>query len=370
MWYLEMKWDILKGMRMKKITCLLLLLAPLGTSLAGVRFLSGPVADVMEQARRQNRPVLMDFTTDWCRWCDTLDANTYADTAVGRFLAEHVVPMKVDAEKGEGIGLAQKYSVTGYPTILLVGADGVEIDRITGYVPPAPFLSTLQEYLRGVNTFSSARELVRAHPQDPALRYALAKKYDERNDMAGSAEQYKKVLELDPQDRLGHAEEARFSIAIVALRQNNDFGPLGEFVEAHPRSAQIRPALGTLFVRSIRTDDSVNARKFFEQYVSRWPDDASAMNTYAWNCAEHRLNLVQASAVAQKAVAMASSAKEKAEFLDTYATVQFARGMTGEAVTLERQALELLKDATPAERSEFEATLKKFTSAQSTAAPR
>jgi hypothetical protein len=47
-------------------------------------------------------------------------------------------------------------------------------------------------------------------------------------------------------------------------------------------------------------------------------------------------------------------------FLDTQATVEFTRGNVQEAIHLEQEALNLLKDATPRKRKDYEESMAKF----------
>jgi thioredoxin 1 len=341
-----------------------LLLLLTSTAPAEIHFLRGPVAEAMKQANEQQKPVMIDFMTDWCRWCDTLDANTYSDPQVAGFVDSNLVALKIDAEKGEGVVLAKKYGVRGYPTILLARANGEEIDRLVGYLPPDAFLRAVKDFVHGVNTLLSYTESVAKTPDDASLRYALAKKYAERNDLAGSAEQYKALLRLDPNNALGHDEEARFTVAAAALVADNDNGPLVAFLDRYPNSPAARNALANLFGHAIRLKDSTHAREFFDRYTGRWPNDAGAMNSYAWNCAEQDINLGHAALVAKKAVTLAASSGEKAAYLDTYATVQFKLGKIDDAISLEEQALQLLKNSPPKSRREYEETLARFTAAK------
>ena len=349
---------------MKTTMALLLLWGATAGARGGVHFLAGPAADVFSKAKEEGRPVLIDFMTDWCRWCDTLDVNTYADADVQALLARSVVPYKVDAEKGEGVALARRYSVAAYPTVVLVDTDGLEIDRVAGYVPAESFLKTMKDFVRGVNTLGFFSREIDAHPGDPALRYAMAQKLAGRNDVRGAAIQYRRLLELDPNDSLGHNDEARLSIALDAWHEKNDPAPLTALVERHPESAPARAVLTTLFVRCIRTGDSTSAKRFFDLYHRRWPDDAGAMNTYAWDCALQGVNLESASGAADAAVALAHTIDEKAAYLDTYATVRFRLGRVDEAIRLEREALGLVKDEPAPARRGYETTLEKFRSAQ------
>ncbi len=71
-------------------------------------------------------------------------------------------------------------------------------------------------------------------------------------------------------------------------------------------------------------------------------------------------------ALAAQAVAAAGSDGERAMYLDTEASVEFARGKTDSAIALEEKALDLLKSAPPKERADYEKTLAKFKEAQKT----
>ena len=46
-----------------------------------------------------------------------------------------VVPIKLDAEKGEGKTVARKYNVTGFPTILFINESGRVEATVGGYLP-------------------------------------------------------------------------------------------------------------------------------------------------------------------------------------------------------------------------------------------
>ncbi len=97
-----------------------------------------------EAARKSDKPIMIDFYTDWCGWCKKLDRDTYSDKRVQALLKQGFVPLKLNAEKN-GRQLAQKYGVRGYPTILFVNADGKVLHRIGGYKPPEPFVRDLEQ---------------------------------------------------------------------------------------------------------------------------------------------------------------------------------------------------------------------------------
>ena len=97
----------------------------------------------MERARKEKKPVVVDFYADWCVWCKTLDSTTYKDPAVVKYLTTEVVPLKIDVDHG-GRELARRWRVSGLPTILIVSADGKELGRIPGYLPAKDFLAEVR----------------------------------------------------------------------------------------------------------------------------------------------------------------------------------------------------------------------------------
>ena len=354
---------------MNKLFVAVLMLIAVTTSKAEIKFLGGPLAGALTKAEQEKKPVMIDFITDWCRWCDTLDARTYSDASVADFINASVVPIKIDAEKGEGIDIAKKYGVNGYPTILLITSKGEEIDRLLGYVAPGPFLATMQEYAKGENTISELTARVKANPNDASLRYTMARKYTDRNDMVSAGEHFKKLLELDPKNTLGHNEEAQYAVAGASLRSTKRASQLEAFIDAYPQSPKVREAFAMLIRFFSKEKDGDNAKKYFVHYIEKWPTDAGMMNNYAWSCSERRFDLAYAAEVAKKAVELTSHAEKKASYLDTYATVKFAQGKTDEAIALEQQAMDLLRTVPNAKKKPFEESMAKFRAATTTSPP-
>jgi thiol:disulfide interchange protein DsbD len=78
----------------------------------------------------RNQALLIDFETTWCGPCKQMDQWVYsADPVVEKSV--NLVAVKVDGD--ENRDLVKQYKVTAYPTIILVGTDGVEIRRVVGY---------------------------------------------------------------------------------------------------------------------------------------------------------------------------------------------------------------------------------------------
>ena len=100
----------------------------------------------LERARNEGKPVLVNFYADWCVWCKRLESTTLRDAKVASVLQNKVVPLSLNVE-GDGKELSNEYRVDGLPTIIVLDADGREIGRIPGYMPPDSFLKRVEGFL-------------------------------------------------------------------------------------------------------------------------------------------------------------------------------------------------------------------------------
>ena len=81
----------------------------------------------LEQARAQGRPVVLDFSADWCAPCRIL-AENLADERVAS-LSARVVALSVDLtdwESSREVELRKSFDIRGVPTLIFIGSDGQE----------------------------------------------------------------------------------------------------------------------------------------------------------------------------------------------------------------------------------------------------
>lgn len=105
-------------------------------------FVSLSFDEALARARAENKLVLLDVYTDWCGWCTRMDRDVFRDARVKAALLEFV-PIRVNAEKGAGRTVADRYRVNGLPTFLVVDADGNVLRRFEGYHSVDGFLRKL-----------------------------------------------------------------------------------------------------------------------------------------------------------------------------------------------------------------------------------
>lgn len=104
--------------------------------------------EAVAKAVAAHRPVLLDFTADWCVPCRELKSFTFTDERVlaksGAFDAFAVDLTTVEPDE---LTAKKDYNVLGVPTVILIGADGVEKDRFTGFIDANEFLTELAKII-------------------------------------------------------------------------------------------------------------------------------------------------------------------------------------------------------------------------------
>jgi len=115
-----------------------------------------------KQASDSKKPIIAVFMgSDWCPWCMKLDKEIlsqeeftkYARDNMVRFLADFPRKQKQPEELSkQNKSLAEKYEIEGFPTVLLLNADGKEIAR-TGYRQGGA-----AKYMEHIKTLIKAKE--------------------------------------------------------------------------------------------------------------------------------------------------------------------------------------------------------------------
>lgn len=118
---------------MKKLGLLLIAtLSPLVFWAQGILFETGTFAEALAKAKQENKIVFLDVYTTWCGPCKQMAAKLFPTTEAGNIYNKHFVNYKIDAEKGEGLEVAAKYKVQGYPTNLFLRPDGSVVYTVMG----------------------------------------------------------------------------------------------------------------------------------------------------------------------------------------------------------------------------------------------
>ena len=100
---------------------------------AGIRFFTGSWQEVLQESKRLNKPIYVDFHTSWCPPCKRMSREAFPNPAIGAKFNENFISYQLDAEVGEGATLARLFAVASYPTALYFIPTGEIVHRGVGY---------------------------------------------------------------------------------------------------------------------------------------------------------------------------------------------------------------------------------------------
>ncbi len=93
------------------------------------------------KAKETGRPIMIDFYADWCGPCKMLDAETYSDDRVAA-ASTNLVMVRIDVDRNQL--LSSQYRVESIPTIVVLNAEGTEINRAVGFMGVGPMLTMIE----------------------------------------------------------------------------------------------------------------------------------------------------------------------------------------------------------------------------------
>jgi thiol:disulfide interchange protein DsbD len=99
-------------------------------------------------AKKIKKPVLVDFSAEWCIACKELDKLTFTDSLVAKELNRFVC-IKVDLSRStpETRKITNRYGIKGIPVLEFYSSGGLRLieKRVTGFVEADDFLRIIKE---------------------------------------------------------------------------------------------------------------------------------------------------------------------------------------------------------------------------------
>ena len=197
--------------------------------------------------------------------------------------------MHIDAEKGEGPELVERYHVQAYPTILVLEASGIEKARIVDFIEPEALIEKLGAIESGGNVLAQLAEKAQAAPDDLEAVYdyghalALAARRDE------AEKQFEKVLAGDADNAKGLAAKVLYDRAMFfafKLDKNNE-GAIAQYralQEKFPDSKQALRAYRQIGRVLNKMGKPAEAIESLDAMVAKKPDDVGLKSSYGWFC--------------------------------------------------------------------------------------
>ena len=106
----------------------------------GIQFYKGTWEEALKTAKKENKIVFLDIYATWCGPCKLLKSKTFSNKEVGAFYNQTFLNVSLDGETGDGLTLANKYHISGYPTLLFINSEGKIVGSAMGYHKVKEFL--------------------------------------------------------------------------------------------------------------------------------------------------------------------------------------------------------------------------------------
>ncbi|MBI5375726.1 MAG: thioredoxin domain-containing protein [Candidatus Schekmanbacteria bacterium] len=97
--------------------------------------------ETLAEAKRLDRPVLLDIGAYWCYWCRRMDNDTYSNPEIAKIIKENFIAIKVDRDERPDIDSRYQELMSmlgfpvGWPLTVVMAPDGLPFYGAT-YLPP------------------------------------------------------------------------------------------------------------------------------------------------------------------------------------------------------------------------------------------
>ncbi|MBP9886793.1 MAG: thioredoxin family protein [Leptospiraceae bacterium] len=196
----------------------------------------------LTKAQEENKPIVLDLYTDWCGYCKVLEEKIFPAKDVASEI-EKFIAVRINGD--EFPDLVTKFSVRGYPTIILLDKTGYFIDKITGLPDNTLLITKLQEAYIKKDIEGGLLAEQKQSPDSVLPNYNLGLFYYRNGNFKNSSEYFLKsynATSLEDQDK---KPEALFFLGLVQIQEKKFQEAISiwdTYIEKYPENRK-----GTIF---------------------------------------------------------------------------------------------------------------------------
>jgi thioredoxin-like negative regulator of GroEL len=258
-----------------------------GSIVFAVDWFEGTFEEALAKAKNESKLVFVDVGAYWCPPCHELDEKVFTQPAFAEWLNKKMVAVHIDAEKGEGPELVERYRVQAYPTMLVLEADGIEKGRVIDFVEAEPLITKLEALVAGGNVLADLEKAIEAAPEDVEARYRLGHAFALAAKRSEAESVFISVVTLDPENKTGFASKVFYDRSqFFTLKLDNNpemaIAELEALQKKYPDSEEATKAyrlMGRAYCQLDKPDEAVAA---LEAMIAKDPADVSLKISYGW----------------------------------------------------------------------------------------
>lgn len=258
-----------------------------GSIVFAVDWFEGTLEQALAKAKAEHKLVFVDVGAYWCPPCHELDEKVFTQPEFAEWLSPRMIALHIDAEKGEGPELVERYRVQAYPTMLVLEPSGIEKNRVVDFVEAKQLISKLDAIGKGGNVLSELEKAVADQPDDIEARYRLGHAYAlaAKRDEAESV--FLSVVAADPENKAGFTSKVFYDRSLfftLKLDQNPELAiaELEAMQAKYPDSPEVSKAyrlIGRAYCQLGKTDEAVAA---LEAMIGTDPANVNLKASYGW----------------------------------------------------------------------------------------
>ena len=172
---------------------------------------------------------------------------------------------------------AQEWGVRGYPTLVLMNADGSEIDRVPGFMPAEDFVQTMDDYANGIGTLDDLLGRYAGKPDSIQLCMEIGAKYQYRGKDSLAESYYRTVIDQDPGNKSAVADDAAFRLALNTYYEGEEkyddaIAAFSDVVKRYPGSDMAEESATYVPYVMAKQGKEAEALKLYQQFLIDYPE--------------------------------------------------------------------------------------------------
>lgn len=138
-----------------------------------IKFATGSWNEILVQAKAENKPIFVDFYTEWCGPCKMMSKQVFTDKEVAKYYNTNFISVKINAETQEA-ELVGKSGITAYPSLFYFNADGQVINKQVGALNAKQFVKFGEGVIDMLGIAKKLPEIKAAYEKNPKNLEATA----------------------------------------------------------------------------------------------------------------------------------------------------------------------------------------------------